>query len=296
MLDYLEEKFFNPINFMLGVIKFMFAYTVFGAIGVFLVYAAIDARTVINTGTSLLWPLLQGGTMSESAATAMITNFFEQAYNSIPFGDLFGEYVSFHSGVNLVTTMLNLLLTGDMSHLIRNAFTGYDAFWREMAVVAIASFVLYAYKNIKDHIHTTDFSVKLGWIIASIFWVLAAFACAETIVWALDIRIIAKNRNILYIIIIATAFGLEAAITAFAEKRSVIRTLLVLCISLIFTLAKSLFAWCICFVYFNVSKLIGNFGAIDSSIGLLPSAAVAAIAILFLTTIERALIDCVKGK
>ena len=294
-LDKSIEKLFNPISFICGVIKFLFTYTVFGSIAVFLIYAAIDARIVINTGTSLLWPLLQGEIISENAAIAMITDFLTQAYNSIPFGDLLGESISFNTDVNMAGTIFNLIITGDLSHLARDAFNNYDAFWREMAVAAIASFVLYAYKDIKDHIHTKDISVWLGWLIPTVFWVMAAFACAETITYALEIRTTITNRNITYVIIIVFAFLFEAVISAFAKKLSVWRTLLVLVINLATTFLKSLFAWCVCFVYLGVFKLIEN-EAIESAVALLPSTSTVILAIMALTIIEKALIHCIEGK
>lgn len=246
-----------------GFIKFYIVYFFFGTLALIILFASADLKFFIETGEGFFQALVNSSdSISEEASVEIVEKFFLIVFESVP-GDTFFDAVlgiSFDSnvGADITSLVIDLLKSGETISVLARNLQNYTLFWRDMAVATSASVVLYAVAHLKSKIAGQGISVWLGFALASVFWIFAGYTFAETLIYALDMRVRSDNLNVLYIIITATAILLEGFIHAYGGKCSAIRLLASLCLKIFFNLLRSAFVFYLCRIYlsfFNIEVL-----------------------------------------
>lgn len=234
-----------------GFIKFYIVYVIFGAMALIILYASADLRCLIETGESLFLTLLFApDSLNDDAIIRTVQNFLLIAYKSVP-GDVFFDTVldiSFDSNIcaDVPSLIRDLLHSGKTRATLSEAFQNYDLFWRDMAVATAASMVLYTVDHIKTRLAGKAISVRLGFALASVFWIFAGYTFAETITYALEKDVASDKLTILYVIIIITTGLLEVFFHAYEEKCSALHLVVLLCLKIFFNLLRNAFVLYMC--------------------------------------------------
>ena len=192
--------------------------------------------------------------MTEEDAFNLVGNAIEVVYKAVP-GETFlegilGVAIDGDVASNVIESIINLWKSGNLGSSVVEGIKSYDEFWRDMSVATCAAFVLYAVENLKSRIGVKGIGAKLGFYLASIFWVLAGYTFGEVITSALEKRVDESRWMILYIIIVVVAVVLEAAVHAFGEKCAVWKLIVLFCLKQLTNIVRTVFAalMCTCFV------------------------------------------------
>jgi len=227
------------------------------------------------------------GSISEEEAREAVQRFLLIALESIP-GDEFFDAVlgiSFNTNVvpDITSVIFDLFESGKTASVLAANLRNYDLFWRDMAVATCASMVLYSVAHLKDKLAGKDLSVWIGFAFASVFWIFAGYTFAETITFALELRVNSNYLNILYIVITTTAVLLEAFIHAYGGKCSPLRLIALLCLKIFFNLLRSAFVLYMCRVIITLFSIEVSSGPVNiplNMFGMIVSAGIVLCTIL----------------
>lgn len=229
-----------------GLIKFYVVYAGFSVFAVVILYASADLKCFIESGESFLMALLlKPETVTDSMAARSVLSFFAIAFEAVPC-DTFLEglfNISFDSnvGADISSLIIELLQSGEAASRLAKALQAYTLFWRDMAVTSCASMVLYAIAHLKSKLVGKDLCVQLGFALASVFWILAAYTFAEVLTYTLELRFSTNQLNALYIVIMTTTVLLEALIHAYGGECAISRLIALLSLKIFFNLIKNAF-------------------------------------------------------
>ncbi len=249
-----------------GLIKFYFVYMAFGVLAIIILYASADLKCLITTGESFIRTMIHSPESIDDAEAMMaITDYFRIAIDSVPcdtyFESVLGISLDNSVNVDIIGLVIKLIESGEAGTVMVEKFKGYTLFLRDMSVATCASMVLYAVAHLKSKLAGKSFSVMLGFALASIFWIFAGYTFGESLTFALEQRVGADNRSVLYVIIIITAIALESIIHSYGGKCSAFKLIILLCLKLFFNLLKCVFAWYMCTIL-TLSLGAGGAGAI----------------------------------
>ncbi len=253
-------------KFIWEFLKFYYICFGFGVFAIIILFASADTLYFVQNNEFYILELLSKDNLTDTDAWNIYLFTFRTALNSLSgtafFEESFG--VAFDGvGGNIFSFVNTIIKDKAIVNELSLNFMQYAAkdLPRDFAVTSLSAIVMYAVTDLKDRIAKKSFAVSLGFALAAIFWILAAFTFAECVVSALENSAKVENRNTLYLILSFMAIGIETVIHAYNKKCSIIKLLLVWALKLIFIIIRTFLAWLMCksaFAEFN-STLLPSF-------------------------------------
>ena len=242
-------------KFATNLFKFFVSYSAFGFLGILLLFFSANCQSLLETGESLISPLLHASSAPNpiAAENAAILKIFDTAFHSVPWEEL----VSSILGVNFEVTSLSEMISAVFAlfkgegalQAAGKTLLNYDDFWREAAIAACASFVLYAVTSVKNQITKKDWATHIGFSIISIYWVLAAYCFGKSLILAVTSFIGSSPSLLPYITIVFVAILAEGCFTVLDTKKSPLKILLILSTHLFFNLLRCAFLLLLCHTF-----------------------------------------------